>query len=153
MSPSQATYILERLVRERRVSPREISRYLADIDREISSLEQRLNALRSATGETEAFDPPPVEFPPFKPPPRKKPGRQTPGATVSREAAAPGPAKGRRRNRPALTPEVLASRQLQGRYLALIRQVPAGNRAQYTKTAKEKGREAAIKEMREALKK
>jgi uncharacterized protein YbjQ (UPF0145 family) len=49
--------------------------------------------------------------------------------------------------------ETLASRQLQGRYLALIRQIPAQKRAQYAKTAKEKGREAAIKEMRNARRK
>jgi hypothetical protein len=45
----------------------------------------------------------------------------------------------------------LASRKLQGRYLAFIRQIPATKRAQYQKTAKEKGREAAIKEMQVAL--
>jgi hypothetical protein len=52
-----------------------------------------------------------------------------------------------------LTPEQLASRQLQGRYLGLIRQIPANKRASYQKTAKERGREAAIKEMQETLKK
>jgi hypothetical protein len=47
----------------------------------------------------------------------------------------------------------LASRQLQGRYLGLIRQIPASQRGRYTKTAKERGREAAIKEMQSALRK
>jgi hypothetical protein len=42
---------------------------------------------------------------------------------------------------------------LQGRYLALVRQFPATRRAQYAKVAKEKGREAAIKDMQDSLKK
>jgi hypothetical protein len=46
----------------------------------------------------------------------------------------------------------LASRQLQGRYLALVRQFPAAKRAGYAKTAKETGREAAIKDMQDARK-
>ena len=54
----------------------------------------------------------------------------------------------RRRRRARITPEQLASRQLQGRYLGLIRQIPASKRAQYQKIAKERGREAAINEMR-----
>jgi hypothetical protein len=47
-----------------------------------------------------------------------------------------------------LSPEVVASRQLQGRYLALIRQVPKSKRAAFSKMAKEHGREAAVKAMR-----
>ncbi|HEY6140604.1 MAG TPA: hypothetical protein VI670_22850, partial [Thermoanaerobaculia bacterium] len=89
------------------------------------------------------------------------------GAAAAGAAPAAAPT-GRRRGRPpgsgkkraggggggkraALTPEQLASRQLQGRYLGLIRQIPANKRGQYQKTAKEKGREAAIKEMQGAL--
>jgi hypothetical protein len=47
----------------------------------------------------------------------------------------------------------LASRQLQGRYLGLIRQIPASRRAAFQKIAKDRGREAAINEMRMTLKK
>jgi hypothetical protein len=45
----------------------------------------------------------------------------------------------------------LASRQLQGRYLALVRRFPATRRAAIARTAKERGREAAIKEMQDSL--
>jgi hypothetical protein len=45
----------------------------------------------------------------------------------------------------------LASRQLQGRYLALVRRFPANRRAQFAKVAKERGREAAIREMQESV--
>ncbi|HKR63878.1 MAG TPA: hypothetical protein VJZ00_09110, partial [Thermoanaerobaculia bacterium] len=64
-----------------------------------------------------------------------------------------GGAKRGRKRGSAITPEQLASRQLQGRYLALVRQFPATKRAQFAKTAKEKGREAAIKEMQDSIKK
>jgi O6-methylguanine-DNA--protein-cysteine methyltransferase len=58
----------------------------------------------------------------------------------------------RRRRSAKLSSEQLASRQLQGRYLGLIRQIPASQRGRYAKIAKDKGREAAIKEMQSAVK-
>ncbi|MBV9067972.1 MAG: hypothetical protein JO231_04625 [Acidobacteria bacterium] len=60
-------------------------------------------------------------------------------------------AAGKRRRRARITPEQLASRQLQGRYLGLIRQIPANKRGQYQKIAKESGREAAINAMKSAV--
>lgn len=57
---------------------------------------------------------------------------------------------GRRSSR--ITAEQRASRQLQGRYLGLIRQIPASQRPRYAKIAKDRGREAAIREMQSALK-
>jgi O6-methylguanine-DNA--protein-cysteine methyltransferase len=60
---------------------------------------------------------------------------------------------GKRKRRSAkLSSEQLASRQLQGRYLGLIRQIPASQRARYKKIVKDKGREAAIKELQSAVK-
>jgi hypothetical protein len=52
-----------------------------------------------------------------------------------------------------VTPKVLASRELQGRYLPLLNKMPKGKRGYYRKLAKAKGREAAIKEMQAARKK
>jgi hypothetical protein len=66
-------------------------------------------------------------------------------------AAASAPAAGKRRRRARITPEQLASRQLQGRYLGLIRQIPANRRGQYQKIAKDSGREAAINAMKSAV--
>jgi O6-methylguanine-DNA--protein-cysteine methyltransferase len=66
------------------------------------------------------------------------------------QAASTGGVK-RRRRRSRITPEQLASRQLQGRYLGLIRQIPATRRGQYQKIAKESGREAAINAMKSAV--
>ena len=122
LTPGQASYVLERLMSDRRVTQGEVNRYLADMQREIGDLERRLDNLRAAAG--------------------KAVGRV-------REAGASAAAVlvGRKRRRANITPEQRASRQLQGRYLGLIRQIPASKRNQYKKIAQEKGREAAIKEM------
>ena len=58
----------------------------------------------------------------------------------------------RRRSSAKLTSQQLASRQLQGRYLGLIRQIPASQRSKYKKIVKDKGREAAIRELQSAVK-
>lgn len=111
------------MVGDRRVSAADVNRYAADMQREISALEERLQSLRSAVSASSAMLP-----------------------------ARRGPGRPRRRAR-TLTPEQRASRQLQGRYLGLIRQIPANRRAQYAKIVKERGREAAIKEIKGALNK
>jgi len=97
---------------------------------EIVDLEQRLHALRIAAA----------------------------GTTASRASAASGvvstPAvtpRRRRRARKTASPEVQASRELQGRYVSLIRQIPKYKRRQYQQIAKKRGREAAVTEMRRAL--
>jgi hypothetical protein len=69
----------------------------------------------------------------------------------SKPAATAGGGKRRRRSA-KLSSEQLASRQLQGRYLGLIRQIPASQRARFKKIVKDKGREAAIKELQSAVK-
>lgn len=71
------------------------------------------------------------------------------------KGGAKGGAKGGRKGGGSseLTAGQLASRQLQGRYLALVRQFPEAKRAQFARTAKERGREAAIKEMQDSLRK
>jgi hypothetical protein len=147
LSSGQASYVIDRMISDRRVSPGEIIRYVNEMQREIDELEKRLQSLRAAAG---------GGMPSAAPAVRRR-GRP-PGSRNRAKAAAPAaaPAAGakggrRRRRRSAITAEQLASRQLQGRYLGLIRQIPASRRGQYQKTAKEKGREAAIKEMQHAL--
>jgi len=180
LSHGQAAYVLDRLVADRRVSPGEVSRYVSDMHREISDLETRLNTLRThagvstgtgsgggtGTGTGAAFG---ARRGPGRPPGRppasgvttsgKRRGRPPGSKNVASSAsAAPSggaetaaPAAGRRRRRARITPEQLASRQLQGRYLGLIRQIPATRRGQYQKIAKESGREAAINAMKSAV--
>jgi hypothetical protein len=75
----------------------------------------------------------------------------TPAAATA-SAAKRGGAKRGRKGGANITPEQLASRQLQGRYLALVRGFPETRRSYFAKVAKEKGREAAIKEMQDSKK-
>lgn len=135
LTAGQASFVLERLINDRRVSAGEINRYLGEMQKEIASLEQRLQSLRTASSGAAS--------------PARRPGRPP---SPAGSAASPAKARGRKRNK-ALTPEQRASRQLQGRYLALVRQIPANKRAGFSRMTKEKGREAAIKAMTEALKK
>lgn len=132
LSPGQASFVIDRLVSERRISAGEINRYVSEMHREIADLEQKLASLKQAVGGA------------------ARRGRPA-GAAAKPEGAAPA-RRGRRRKAP-ITPEQLASRKLQGRYLGLIRQIPAAKRAPFQRTAREKGREAAIKEMAAVLKK
>jgi hypothetical protein len=159
-TPGQAQYILERLIKDRRVSSAELSEYVTDMGREISDLEARLQRLRDAAGPIAAAAAAGIAAgaagvamvrrgrKPGRPPGRRGPGR--PPASASTGAAASGPKKRGRKKSSAITEEQLASRQLQGRYLALVRRFPASKRAQFARTAKERGREAAIKEMQDA---
>jgi hypothetical protein len=158
LSAGQAAYVLERLIAERRISAAEVNRCVGDMHREISALESRLQMLRTSAGAPATS----ARRGPGRPPGSgRRPGRP-PGS--GRKAAAPAapaapsapaaivaPRKRRRRSR--ITAEQLASRQLQGRYLGLIRQIPASKRGQFQKIAKDRGREAAINEMRSVLKK
>ena len=141
------------MISDRRISPGEVIRYVNEMQREIDELEKRLNSLRAAVGGGGGM----TASNAGAAAPRRRgrpPGsRNRARAAAPAPAAAAAPAKGRRgrRGRTAITAEQLASRQLQGRYLGLIRQIPASRRGPYQRTAKEKGREAAIKEMQAAL--
>jgi hypothetical protein len=109
---------------------------MSEMQNEIGVLEQRLQSLREAAGHV-------VDNVVALVRPRR--GRP-PAAAKAAVAAGTAGAK-RKRRRSAITAEQKASRVLQGRYLGLIRQIPASRRGQYQRIAKEKGREAAIKEM------
>ena len=190
LSPGQASYVVERLISERRVSAVDIERYVNDMGREISTLEQRLQRLRDAAGTAVASAAagiaagaatvaaigrkrgrkpgrpgrPPSGRPPGRPPGSGKrrgrpPGRPSKAAAAAAAGATATPAatpakakRGRKRSNSSITPEQLASRQLQGRYLALVRQFPEARRQYFAKVARGKGRESAIKEMQDSRK-
>lgn len=163
LSPGQAQYVLERLIKERRVASSDISRYVTEMGQEISQLEQRLQRLRDAAGPAAAAAVAGIAMgaaavatvrrgrKPGRP--GRKPGRPRAAAAGADAAASKGKRRRGRKSRASITPEQLASRQLQGRYLALVRRFPATKRAQYAKIAREKGRETAIREMQDAVKK
>jgi hypothetical protein len=135
------------MISDRRVSPGEILRYVNEMQNEIDQLERRLQSLREAAGGGAR----PAAAAPARRRGRPPGSRNRAKAAAPAAAAAAGGAKRGRRRRSAITAEQLASRQLQGRYLGLIRQIPASKRGQYQKIAKDKGREAAIKEMQGTL--
>jgi hypothetical protein len=179
LSHGQAAYVLERLVADRRISPSEVSRYVSDMHREISDLETRLQTLRTHAGASTgtgsgsgagttsgggfgARRGRPPGRPPGggitaggkrrgRPPGSKNVASSAPAASTGTGDAGSAPTTGKRRRRARITPEQLASRQLQGRYLGLIRQIPANKRGQYQKIAKDSGREAAINAMKSAV--
>lgn len=127
LTPSQAQQVLESMIRDGRISAGDLNRYL-----EIQQLEERLQSLRSGGGRR---------------------GRRPGWRAASAPSAAPARGRRARRRRRPITAEQLASRKLQGRYLGLIRQIAASQRGRYAKIAKERGREAAIREIQTALKK
>jgi TolA-binding protein len=139
ISPGQAAYVLERLISDRRISMGEVNRYLSNMNGEIEELEQRLERLRGINGASSA--------------PRRQSRSRQRSAGASRGGGTKAASQSTTRRRRRVTPEQLASRQLQGRYLALVRRYPANRRAHFAKVAKERGREAAIKEMQDGLKK
>jgi len=116
LSPSQALYVLDRLIRERRVRASEATRMASEMNSEIADLERRLAMLRGETG----------------------------GGTRSRGRP------GRRPGRP-VNAAVAASRRLQGEYMGLMRHISGRERSRVKKIAAEKGREAAVREMRTQL--
>ncbi len=130
--------------------------------REISDLESRLQTLRAHAGAAAPAAatsgtttgkrrgrPPGSGKRRGRPPGSGKKAAPPAPLMAASPAAAAAPVKRRRRAR--ITPEQLASRQLQGRYLGLIRQIPASRRGQYQKIAKDSGREAAINAMKSAV--
>jgi hypothetical protein len=158
LSSGQAAYVLERLIRDRRVTRTEVAQYVTEMGREISDLEARLQRLREASGGLiAAATAGAAVVAAGSAVVRRRRGRRGPGRPPGRPkgatSAAPKTTRKRGRRSAKITAEQLASRQLQGRYLALVRQFPATKRAQFAKTAKDKGREAAIKEMQDSLRK
>lgn len=71
---------------------------------------------------------------------------------VAEQAGAAAEVKTTRVRRKRIDPKVKASRELQGKYLALIRNFSKRDRAKYSKIASEKSRAAAIRQMRADLK-
>ncbi len=138
LTPGQSSYVLRKLMAERKVSARDVQRYLGDMGREIQELEDRLAMLRESQAARQGS------------PVRRRPGRPSQAKTLEQ----PAPRRGRRRRQnKEVSPETMKSRQTQGQYLALIRQVTPDRRARYKAVAIKQGREAAIAQMRKDLKK
>lgn len=149
----QAQYVIERLRAERRISDRDIHQYVGEIGRDISDLEQRLERLRGAAGASQSR-PVASEAGTVVPRPVRRVRRENTRSKPSRRRTQASPAagvQGRRKRKFTVTPAVLRSRELQGRYLPLLNRMPKTKRRYYANLAKEKGREAAIQEMEASL--
>jgi hypothetical protein len=127
LTPHQAKYVLHRLLQDGRINGSDVRKAVDGMQREITELEQKLADLRTSSGgggERTASR-----------------GRQS--ASRTRPAARP-----RRTN---MSPQVIASRKVQGQYIGYMRQLPEKDRGKYAEMAKSKGREAAITAMKKAL--
>ncbi|MGK2859988.1 MAG: hypothetical protein ACSLFQ_22560 [Thermoanaerobaculia bacterium] len=131
LNPAQSHYVLSRLIEDKKVSARDVVNYLASMQSEIRALENRLEHLRTLSG-TSA-------------PARR--GRPAKAGKAAKTAKAPKPAK----RKVVLSPKQRVSRQLQGVYMSLIRQVPKTRRTAYQKLAQEKGRQAAVDQLKTDL--
>lgn len=123
ITPGQSRYVLEKLLEEKRVSARDIQRYLDAMKGELQSLEERLELLR---------------------------GTRAAGAGGG-NGVGPVSQSGRDRRGHRLTPKRRAALRKQGLYLALMRQVPKSKRASFKALFREKGMDAALGAMKQAI--
>jgi hypothetical protein len=123
VTAGEASYVLDRLIDERRISTHDVERIVAEMHREIADLERRLASLRDVAGLGR---------------PKHRAGAGTRAENLTTH---------RRRH---VTPELAMSRRVQGEYMGLIRHLRGEERARVKKLAAERGREAAIKAMRAA---
>lgn len=131
LSPAQSHYVLSRLIEDKKVSNRDIVQYLSSMQTEIRALENRLEHLRTLTRGTAS---PAVRR-------GRKPARAAKAAKVAKPA----------KRKVVLSPQQRASRQLQGVYMSLIRQVPKTKRTTFQNLAREKGRQAAVDQIKVEL--
>jgi len=132
LNPAQSHYVLSRLIEDKKISTRDIVNYLASMQSEIRALENRLEHLRTLSGSSA---------------PARRGGRP---AKATKAAKAVKPAKPAKK-KVVLSPQQRVSRQLQGVYMSLIRQVPKTRRTAYQNLAREKGRQAAVDQLKTDL--
>lgn len=123
LSPGQAGYVLTRMLHERRISPAEINRYLAEMQREITDLEARIAHLRRLAG---------------------APAHSAPVAPARAPAAATPRAARKRRSR--------RGNPLAGSYMGYMRQVKgARKKTEFKKLKEERGFTDAIAAIKKHL--
>jgi hypothetical protein len=136
VSSSQAHYVLEKAVADRKLSAADVDHYVASMHHEISTLEHRLASLRDAIVE-------PVKH--FV----HKVEEKVWGGDGPFPAPETKPAKKARKKRVSAARK--ASMQLQGQYLGLIQKFPKSKREGFKAMARKDGRENAIAAMKKAL--
>ena len=138
----QAKYILGELVADKRITAKDIQRYVDEMEVLAEELEQRIAELRGdrITFEYTGTTRPVSESGTFPMGKRTiKSGADGKGLSIAGRMAQKAKA------------EPTPSQKLQGQYLAHIRRIPKSKRGKYQKIAKTEGREAAIIEMRKVI--
>jgi hypothetical protein len=126
VTAGQAQWVVERLLADRRITPQDVQRYVADIGREIQDLEQRLASLREAVGD-------------------RLVASRTPRSDAAGDARNRGPA---RRKKGSGHPRGIA-----GTLAVLLRSIPAAEHAAIAAIRANQGIKAAINAARAAVKK
>ena len=128
----QLQYIVTRACNDGSLTERTIRGYLADLETEIASIEARIRELRQLASGSAATD-------------HAK-------ARPARAAASPHRLKTTTQpSRKRISAKNAASRKIQGRYIAYLRQIPQKDRGRYQELVKTRGREVAITAMQKAL--
>lgn len=122
-------YFLEYAIEEKKLSQADLNRYERRLKEELSNLRGKLAELEEAMSGAKDRAVRAV----------RKIGNEVVAKT-----------KKTRRKVKKASAEVMASRKLQGQYIAAIRTVPKNKRKKFADLAKEKGREAAIREIKKA---
>ena len=136
LTAGQAHYVVDRLLRDRRLSRNDLRRYLGEMQREIAALEEQLGRLRDAAGATGG---------------QATKARRADRAAGTR-AGTTRTRKKRKRRQQNLSPERRQELRLQGHYMALMGRLSARKRPAFKRMRKEKGTDAAIRALRAALK-
>jgi hypothetical protein len=123
-SSSQAVFILERALKDRKLSGNDIRRYVGTLADEIRELEERLASLKEAAVGS------------------AKHATRKVGAKIKTR---------KRALRKAVSAEVVATRKLQGQYIAHLTKFPKTARGKFQKIARTKSREEAIAAMKKSL--
>jgi hypothetical protein len=125
VTPGQARWVVERLLAERRISAKDVSQCLDDMQGEIRDIERRLASLREAAGSGPVASPGPLSAPPTRKTRKRKGGRRTKASGHPRGIA--------------------------GTLAVLLRSVPAAEHAAIQAIRADKGIRAAIKAARIAV--
>jgi len=125
LNPGLATYIVERAIREKKLTLSDLTRYQSEIGREIQDLEARIASLRGFAGNGSVAS-------------------QEPASRVAAAHAAPLRRSVKKRSRKASSPEVTAQRKIGGRYMGLMRSLPESKRKPFSRIKEAEGFDAAI---------
>ena len=125
VTAGQAQWVIERLLADRRISPQDVRRYVADMGREIQDLERRLASLREAAGNSPVASPAPRSE-------TQKAGKRRPGRPKKRSGHPRG---------------------IAGTLAVLLRSIPAAEHAAIAAIRANQGIKAAISAARAVGKK